>query len=52
MGWMAVRLTIAIDRTGAAGKKTRENTIMSWLSTYEKRDGKWLHVANATTIER
>src|SRR5271154_182590 len=25
MGWMAVRLTIAIDRTGAAGKKTREN---------------------------
>jgi hypothetical protein len=52
MGWMAVRLKVTIRRQDAQGSKVAEDTTMSWLSAYEKRDGKWLHVANATTIEK
>jgi hypothetical protein len=51
MGWMVVRVKIALDRTDASGKKTNDTTIMAWRSVYEKRDGKWQHVANATTVE-
>ena len=52
MGWMAVRLKVMIRRHDAAGSKIAEDTTMSWLSTYEKHDGKWQHVANATTVEK
>ena len=52
MGWMAVRLKVTIRRHDAAGSKIAEDTTMSWLSTYEKHDGKWQHVANATTVEK
>ena len=52
MGWMAVRQKVTIRRQDAQGSKVAEDTTMSWLSTYEKRDGKWLHVANATTTEK
>lgn len=51
MGWMVVRLKIALDRADASGKKTADTTVMAWMSVYEKRDGKWQHVANATTVE-
>lgn len=51
MGWMVVRLKIAIERTDASGKKTSETTVMAWMSAYEKREGQWQHVANATTVE-
>ena len=52
MGWMAVRLKVTIRKADAAGSKIAEDTIMSWISTYEKHDGIWQHVANATTIEK
>jgi hypothetical protein len=52
MGWMAARVKVSINRTDGSGKKVTEDTIMSWLSTYEKHDGRWQHVANATTVER
>ena len=52
MGWMAVRQKVTIRRQDAQGSKVAEDTTMSWLSTYEKRDGKWQHVANATTVEK
>jgi hypothetical protein len=51
MGWMIVRAKIAYTKTDAAGKKTSEQTVMAWMSAYEKREGKWLHVANTTTVE-
>jgi hypothetical protein len=51
MGWMIVRMKIAYTKTDAAGKKTSEQTVMAWMSAYEKRDGKWFQVANTTTIE-
>jgi hypothetical protein len=52
MGWMAVRARVSINRTDGSGKKVTADTIVSWLSTYEKHHGKWQHVANATTVER
>ena len=51
MGCMIVRVKIAYTKTDAAGKKQSEQTVMAWMSAYEKRDGKWLHVANTTTVE-
>jgi hypothetical protein len=51
MGWMIVHMKIAYTKTDAAGKKTSEQTVMAWMSAYEKREGKWFHVANASTIE-
>ena len=51
MGWMIVRVRIAYTKTDAAGAPSKEDTVMAWMSAYEKRDGKWLLVANATTSE-
>jgi hypothetical protein len=49
MGWMIVRVRIAYTKTDASGAQSKEDTVMAWMSVYEKRDGKWLHVANAST---
>lgn len=49
MGWMIVRVKLTYTETGAAEKKTPVETVMAWMSAYEKREGKWLHVANTTT---
>jgi Domain of unknown function (DUF4440) len=49
MGWMVVRVKVAYTKTGESGKKSSEETVMAWMSTYEKREGKWMHVANVTT---
>jgi hypothetical protein len=51
MGWMVLRVKIAYSKTDAAGKKTQEQSVIAWMSVYEKHDGKWLHVANASTFE-
>jgi len=51
MGWMIVRVKISINRSDAAGKQTTENTVMAWMSAYEKHEGKWQHIANVTTVE-
>ena len=31
------------------GATSKEDTVMAWMSAYEKHDGKWLLVAKATT---
>jgi hypothetical protein len=49
MGWMIVRVRIAYTKSDAGGHTSKEDTVMAWMSAYEKRDGKWLLVANATT---
>ena len=49
MGWMIVRVRIAYTKTEAGGATSKDDTVMAWMSAYEKRDGKWLLVANATT---
>jgi ketosteroid isomerase-like protein len=51
MGWMVVRVKIALDQTDASGKRATDTTVMAWMSVYEKHDGKWQHVANATTVQ-
>ncbi|HYL46217.1 MAG TPA: hypothetical protein VEU52_04265 [Candidatus Limnocylindrales bacterium] len=49
MGWMIVRVKVAYAKTDESGKKISEELVMAWMSTYEKREGKWVHVANVTT---
>jgi hypothetical protein len=49
MGWMIVRVRIAYTKKDAGGSTSKEDTVMAWMSAYEKRDRKWLLVANATT---
>jgi len=51
MGWMVVRVKIAYSKTDAAGKKSQEQSVIAWMSVYEKQEGKWLHVADASTFE-
>jgi hypothetical protein len=48
-GWMIVRVRIAYTKANADGARSKEDTVMAWMSAYEKHDGKWLLVANATT---
>jgi uncharacterized protein (TIGR02246 family) len=51
MGWMIVRVRIAYTKTDGTGVRSKEDTVMAWMSAYEKHDGKWLLVANATTVQ-
>ena len=51
IGWMIVRVRVAYTKTDVAGAKSTEDTVMAWMSAYEKREGKWLLVANATTVQ-
>ncbi|HSY57952.1 MAG TPA: nuclear transport factor 2 family protein [Terriglobales bacterium] len=51
MGWMIVLVRVAYTKTGADGKKSQDESVIAWMSAYEKRDGKWLHIANASTFE-
>jgi hypothetical protein len=50
MGWMVVRVKVAYSKTDSAGGKTQEQSVIAWMSAYEKREGKWFHVANASTF--
>src|SRR6202035_751726 len=51
MGWMVVRVKIAYSKTDAAGKKTPEQSVIAWMSVYEKHEGNWVHMANSSTFE-
>jgi hypothetical protein len=51
MGWMVVRVKIAYSKAGAAGNKTLEQSVIAWMSVYERHEGQWLHVANTSTFE-
>jgi hypothetical protein len=51
MGWMVVRVQIAYWKKDAAGKRTQEQSVIAWMSVYEKQEGKWVHMANASTFE-
>jgi hypothetical protein len=50
-GWMIIRVRVAYTKTDASGTKSQEDSIMAWMSAYEKRDAKWFHIANASTFE-
>ncbi|MCI0696447.1 DUF4440 domain-containing protein [candidate division KSB1 bacterium] len=50
MAWMVVRVKVKYDWADSTGKKSPEEYLSAWLSVYEKQEGKWLHVANASTF--
>ena len=51
MGWMVVRVKVVYSKTDAAGKRTQEQSVIAWMSVYEKQEGKWFHMVNASTFE-
>jgi hypothetical protein len=51
IGWMIVRVHIAYTQVDGAGKKTRSDSTMAWMSAYEKRNGVWIMTAVTSTTE-
>ena len=48
MGWMVERLKV---RRIIKGEKEERQFVYAGITVYEKRDGSWLKVANASTFE-
>jgi len=51
MAWMIVRVRVRRTQPNPSGKDVEERFIYAGITTYEKRDGKWLKVANVSTFE-
>jgi hypothetical protein len=52
MAWMITRIRVRRTQKDAAGKEQEQKFIYAGIMTYEKRDGKWMRVANVSTFER
>jgi hypothetical protein len=51
MAWMITRIRVRRVQRDAAGAEREEKFVYAGLTTYEKRGGKWMRVANASTFE-
>ena len=51
MGWMITRIQVRRTQKSGAGAETERKFIYAGIMTYEKRDGKWVRVANVSTFE-
>ena len=51
MAWMITRLKVRRVQKEAAGAEREEKFVYAGLTTYEKRGGKWMRVADASTFE-
>jgi len=51
MAWMIVRVRVRRTQQNSSGAAVEEKFIYAGISTYEKRGGKWLQVANVSTFE-
>lgn len=51
MAWMITRVRVRRVQKDAAGAEQGERFVYAGLTTYEKRGGKWMRVANASTFE-
>lgn len=51
MAWMITRLRVRRVQKDAAGVEREERFVYAGLTTYEKRGGKWVRAANASTFE-
>jgi hypothetical protein len=51
MAWMIFRVRIAYTETQPSGKRTKQDSIIAWMSAYEKQNGKWLLTAVTSTFE-
>jgi len=51
MAWMITRIKVRRVQRDAAGAEREEKFVYAGLTTYEKRGGQWVRVANASTFE-
>ena len=51
MAWMITRLRVRRVQRDAAGGEREEKFVYAGIMTYEKRDGRWVRVANVSTFE-
>ena len=51
MAWMITRTRVRRVQKNAAGEEKEEKFVYAGIMTYEKRDGRWVRVANVSTFE-
>ena len=51
MAWMITRIRVRRVQRDAAGVEREEKFVYAGIMTYEKRDGRWVRVANVSTFE-
>lgn len=51
MAWMIVRLRVRRVQKDAQGVERDQSFVYAGIMTYEKRDGRWMKVANVSTVE-
>jgi hypothetical protein len=52
MAWMITRIRVRRTQKNAKGVEREQKFIYAGIMTYEKRDGKWMRVANVSTFEQ
>jgi hypothetical protein len=52
MAWMITRIRVRRTQKNARGMEAEQKFIYAGIMTYEKRDGKWMRVANVSTFEQ
>lgn len=51
MAWMIVRTKVRRTQKQADGKEEERSFVYAGIMTYEKRQGKWVRIANVSTFE-
>ena len=51
MAWMIVRTKVRRTQKDSSGAEREEKFVYAGIMTYEKRDGRWVRVANVSTFE-
>ena len=52
MAWMITRVRVRRVQKNAEGAEKEEKFVYAGIMTYEKRDGRWVRVANVSTMEQ
>ena len=52
MAWMITRTNVRRVQKSADGAEKEEKFVYAGIMTYEKRDGRWVRVANVSTFEQ
>ena len=51
MAWMITRIRVRRVQRDATGAEREEKFVYAGITTYEKRDGRWVRAANVSTFE-
>ena len=51
MAWMIVRTKVRRTQKDSSGAEKEEKFVYAGIMTYEKRNGRWVRVANVSTFE-